>query len=59
MYFKKWYLKLNPNKTTALALHLNNKEVEKKLNLKVDGVPMYIQRTLPNASTYVYNWIES
>jgi len=36
-YFNKWYLTLNPNKTVALALHLNNKEANRKLNIKINN----------------------
>lgn len=49
-YFKTWHLTLNPNKTTAIAFHLNNKEAEMMLNLSIDGVP--IQRTSPKISRH-------
>lgn len=37
-YFKSWHLTLNPNKTTSVAFHLNNKESNRKLNLVTQGV---------------------
>ncbi|VVC42661.1 Reverse transcriptase domain [Cinara cedri] len=40
-YFKSWHLTLNPNKTTSIAFHLNNRESDRKLNLMAQGV--YIQ----------------
>lgn len=34
-YFKKWHLNLNVNKTTAVAFHLNNREKNRELKLKI------------------------
>lgn len=30
-YFTKWHLTLNPNKTVAVALHLNHREAQREL----------------------------
>lgn len=32
-YFHSWHLTLNPNKTTSIAFHLNNRDSNRKLNL--------------------------
>lgn len=34
-YFTKWHLTLNPNKTVAIELHLNNREAQRELQLKI------------------------
>lgn len=39
-YFNKWYLTLNPNKTVALALHLNNREANRKLKVIINNTVM-------------------
>ncbi|VVC28676.1 Reverse transcriptase domain [Cinara cedri] len=39
-YFRKWYLTLNPNKTIAIVLHLNNREANRKLELKIGKTPV-------------------
>jgi len=35
-YFNKWHLNLNANKTTVVAFHLNNRETNRELKLKID-----------------------
>lgn len=37
-YFKKWYLNLNNTKTITVVFHLNNRETNKELKLKIDKI---------------------
>jgi hypothetical protein len=36
-YSTKWHLSLNPNKIVAIALHLNNREAQRELQLKIEN----------------------
>jgi hypothetical protein len=58
-YFKTWYLTLNPNKTTSIVFHLNNKEASRKLylvaqgtNLTGDVAPKYFGIKLDRTLTF-------
>ncbi|KAL4153873.1 hypothetical protein QTP88_001706 [Uroleucon formosanum] len=58
-YFKNWHLNLNANKTTAVAFHLNNREANRELKLKIGGVnianeecPRYLGIKLDRALTF-------
>jgi len=58
-YFKSWFLTLNPNKTTSIVFHLNNREANRKLNWIVEGTkltsddaPKYLGVELDRALTF-------
>jgi len=36
-YFRKWHLKLNPSKSVTKVFHLNNREANRELKIKIDG----------------------
>lgn len=37
-YFRKWYITLNPNKTVTIALQLNNREANRRLEPKIGAL---------------------
>jgi len=39
-YFQRWRLKLNKNKTELYAFHLNNKQANKTLDIRIDHVQL-------------------
>jgi len=51
-YFSKWYLTLNPSKTVAIALHLNNREANRRIELRIGGTPV------ANSECPRYLWIK-
>jgi len=58
-YLNKWHLTVNPNKTVALALHLNNRESKRKLDIKINGnaipneeYPRYLGVKIDRALTF-------
>jgi len=58
-YFAKWHLTLNPNKTVAIALHLNNREAQKELKLKIgdnhivnEECPKYLGMRIDRSLTF-------
>jgi hypothetical protein len=58
-YFKKWYLKMNKQKTVTTVFHLDNHQANRTLNVVVDGktlpkdtYPKYFGVTLDRSLTY-------
>jgi hypothetical protein len=58
-YFKSWFLTFDPNKTTSIVFHLNNRDASRKLNfdnqdtkLKSDNAKKYLGIKLDGALTY-------
>jgi len=61
-YFHKWRLRPNPDKTEVCGFHLNNKEANRELNIKLKGVkvnhnfaPKYLGVTLDRLLTFRNN----
>lgn len=50
-YFEKWHLQLNPKKTTALALHLNNQQASREINITLQG------EKIPNETSPLGIWV--
>ena len=43
-YFEQWYLKMNTTKTVSSVFHLNNKEAQKQLTIRVDNKTLQIEK---------------
>lgn len=59
IFFKTWYLKMNTFKTVSTLFHLNNREANQTLNLRIneqtllpEPFPKYLGVTLDRSLTY-------
>jgi len=55
-YFTKWHLTLNPNKTVAISLHLNNREVQRELQINIGESPKFLGVRINRSLTFKNIW---
>ena len=58
-YFERWYLRMNTTKTVSSGFHLDNRQANRKLEVKIDDItlppdatPKYLGVTLDRTLTY-------